>query len=373
MPLKVNIKKSFKDSKKPFQLDCAFEAENELVVFFGPSGAGKTATLQCLAGLNKPDSGNISVNGDTFYDSEKKIDLSPQRRHLGYVFQDYALFPHLSVAQNITFGLKGTTKWAKRAKVDEMIKLMRLEGLRDSYPSKISGGQRQRVALARALVTEPKILLLDEPLSALDSAVREKLRKDFLNIRNNFDITMILVTHNLEEAYQLGDKIVVFDQGKVLQVGTRDDVFFRPKNRTVARFVGAKNIFKGVVSDASNGHLAIDTPRFKAICDNNSDIKSGQEVGFCIRPEEVMVIRPDKEVSGNLKENLFKGEIVSTSHRGDSCLLQFKIDDIDVDRSFDFTIKLPVHSFKKLKLAEYPDAMISLKKQAIHVFDKEKE
>ena len=371
MPLKVAIKKSFKDSKKPFQLDCAFEAGNEMVVLFGPSGAGKTATLQCLAGLSRPDSGTITVNGDTFYDSEKKIDLSPQRRRLGYVFQDYALFPHLSVAQNITFGLKRVTKWAKRAKVDEMIKLMRLEGLRDSYPSKISGGQKQRVALARALVTRPNILLLDEPLSALDSAVREKLRKDFLTIRNNFDITIILVTHNLEEAYQLGDKIVVFDEGSVLQVGSRDDVFFRPKNRTVARFVGAKNIFKGTISDTSNGHLAIDTPRFRAICDKNNSLKVGQKVGFCIRPEDVMVIRPDKEVSSNLKENLFKGEIVSTSHRGDSCLLQFKIDDIDIDRSFDFTIKLPVHSLKKLKLAGFPNAVVSLKKQAIHVFDKE--
>lgn len=352
-------------------LDCAFEAGNELVVLFGPSGAGKSATLQCLAGLYRPDSGTISVNGAKFFDSETGVDLPPRKRNMGYVFQDYALFPHLTVAENIAFGLKGITRWAKRSKVDGMIKLMRLDGLADALPSKISGGQKQRVALARALVIEPKVLLLDEPLSALDSAVREKLRKDLLKIKEEFELTIILVTHNLEEAYQLGDKIVVFDQGRVLQSGNREEVFFHPADRTVARFVGAKNIFSGKVSRASNGHLVINSNRFQAITDVNSGFEVGETVGFCIRPEDVMVIRPDKELAGGLRENLFKGRIKSVSHRGDCCLLQFKIDDDNHDRDFDFIIKLPVHAFQKLKSISYPDVTVSLKKQAIHVFGME--
>lgn len=371
MSIQVNIQKKFINKGSKFDLDAAFDAANELVVLFGPSGAGKTATLHCLAGLIKPDAGTITIDDQAFFDSSARIDLSPQARRLGYVFQDYALFPHLTVAENIAFGLSRLTRWAKRAKVDEMIKLMRLDGLAASYPAQISGGQKQRVALARALVTEPKILLLDEPLSALDSAVREKLRRDLLTIKETFSLTMILVTHDLEEAYQLADRVVVFDQGKVLQVGDRDEVFFRPANRTVARFVGAKNIFTGRVGAASNGKTVIDTGRFETVVPADRKYEPDETVAFCIRPEDVMVIRPGKELGDGLKENVFRGRVVAVSHRGDSCLLQFKIEGGPDERKFDFTIKLPAHAYQKLELTKYPSVTISLKKQAIHVFGKE--
>lgn len=355
-----------------FTHQAKFSADKGSVVLFGPSGAGKSLTLNILAGLIKPDEGKINVDDQVFFDSDKKINLPPQRRQVGYLFQDYALFPHLTVAENIAFSLDRLTPWARRSKVEEMIKLMRLEGFENSYPAHISGGQKQRAALARSLVTEPRILLLDEPFSALDSAVREKLRRDLQTIKENFSLTMIIVTHNLEEAYQLADRVVVFDQGRILQVGSRDEVFFSPKNRTVARFVGAKNIFSGRVKESSGGVAVIDTGRFEAVTVVNGSINAGDEVEFCIRPENVMVIRPDKELGAGLKENLFRGQITTVDHRGDSCLLQFKIEGSEPQRrQFDFIIKLPAHAFQKLELHKYPSVTISLKKQGIHVFKRE--
>lgn len=370
MSISVKIKKRFFAGDSRFNLDAQFTADNEFVVIFGPSGSGKTVTLQCLAGLIKPDAGAISVDDRQFYSSETNIDLAPQDRHLGYVFQDYALFPHLNVAENIAFGLKGLTRWAQRSKVEEMLKLMRLDGLASVYPNEISGGQKQRVALARALITEPKVLLLDEPLSSLDSAVREKLRLDLKNIKKKFDITIIMVTHNLEEAYQLADRIVVYDQGKVLQVGSCENVFFQPQSRTVARFVGAKNIFNGHVSMIDNEDTTIDAGEFAVTIKSCPELSEGDNVGFCIRPEDVMIIRPDKVLGYGLKENLFPGHVVSVSHRGDSCLLQFKLEKGARRRDFDFTIKLPTHAYKKLELHKHPLITVSLKKQAIHVFSK---
>jgi len=362
--ISVDIQKKF----PKFNLQAKFTADCKMVVIFGPSGAGKSLTLQALAGLIKPDVGRIRVGNQTFFDSATGLNQPPRQRRIGYLLQEYALFPHLTVAENIAFGLKGLTRWARRSKVDEMVKLMRLQGLEDIYPAKISGGQKQRVALARALIIEPKVLLLDEPFSALDSAVREKLRLDLTQIKQQYDIPIIMVTHNLEEAYQLAEQMVIIDEGRVLQSGQGSDIFHHPKNRTVARFVGAKNIFTGQVSRIANNDTVVDTGRFEVTVRSRNKLEAGDKVGFCVRPEDIMIIRPDKVLGAGVKKNLFPGRVVGTSHRGDSCLLQFKLEKAVSDRDFDFTIKLPAHAYQRLELHKYPKITVSLKKQAIHVF-----
>ncbi|RSD34118.1 MAG: molybdate transport system ATP-binding protein [Methanohalophilus sp.] len=230
--IQVDIEKRYsgQEDAPDFNLDVNFTASNELVVLFGRSGSGKTTTLRCIAGLGKPDMGFIEVNGKVYFDSELKKNLSPQDRRPGYVFQNYALFPHMNVAKNITYGLKGRSDAAKEQRLYEMLELLHITGLQDQYPSQLSGGQKQRVALARALAPNPDILLLDEPFSALDMVVRMRLRERIHSIQEKLDIPVLFITHNPVEAFTLADKVVVLHEGSVQQEGRPEDVFYNPCN-----------------------------------------------------------------------------------------------------------------------------------------------
>lgn len=369
LDLKVNLK------LRDFEYAADFSIGNELTVVFGPSGAGKSLTLNILAGLVRPDNGLIRAGDRVFFDSEKRINLPPQERRVGYVFQDYALFPHLTVAKNISFGLSRPRGAEARRQVEEMLALMRLDRLGDSYPHQLSGGQKQRVAVARALVTEPSILLLDEPFSALDSAVREKLRHDIIKVKEGYDIPIVFVTHDLEEAYMLGDRIIVFDRGVVLQAGTRDEVFYRPASRTVARFVGAKNIFSGRVAETNGSSCIVAAERFNVTAPSGA-LQTGQAVDFCIRPEDIMIVRPDRDLSAALEANVFPTRIVSVSRRGATyqleMLLEKHVGDVpDKPEMFDFTIRLPAHAYQRLGLSLGGLTKISLKKPSIHLLPQE--
>ncbi|MEG0297595.1 MAG: ATP-binding cassette domain-containing protein [Clostridium sp.] len=212
--------------------------KGELVCFLGPSGCGKTTLLRIIAGLETMNSGSINVNGRDF------SNLSISERKIGFVFQNYALFPNLTIFENIAYGLvnKKLSKDEINIKVNNMLDMVGLTESKDKYPSQISGGQQQRVALARAIVLEPEILLLDEPLSALDAKVRESLRLEIKNLQKKIGVTMILVTHDQEEALTMGDKIVVFNEGKVMQVGTPEELYYSPQNRFTAEFIGTTNV-----------------------------------------------------------------------------------------------------------------------------------
>ena len=252
MSLLVEIEKQLGN----FHLDVRFQAETETLALLGASGCGKSMTLRCIAGIVKPDSGRIVLDGQVLFDSEQHIDLPPQQRGAGLLFQNYALFPNMTVEQNILCGLKAEkNRAARQARCAEMLRAMRLEKLARRYPAQLSGGQQQRTALARILVGNPRILMLDEPFSALDSYLREEVEGEVGSLLSGFDGTALLVTHNRDEAYRLCPEMVVLDSGRVLRTGHTRDVFADPRSVTAARLTGCKNILPCTRVDAHTVRL----------------------------------------------------------------------------------------------------------------------
>lgn len=233
MGLAVRLKKRVNG----FTLDAAWEIGDELAVLFGSSGAGKSMTLQMIAGLMMPDEGRVAIDGAALFDSARKINVPPHRRHVGYVFQDLALFPHMTVSGNIAYGANGAPKQERRQRVAQMIETFRLAGLEDKLPAEISGGQKQRVAFARALIRRPPVLLLDEPFSALDRPLRLEMQELLRDIRREFRVPIVLVTHDAAEARSLADTIIVYSGGRIAQQGPPAVVFTAPATDEVRRLV----------------------------------------------------------------------------------------------------------------------------------------
>ncbi len=349
-----------------FVLDVAFRTHNgEMLALFGPSGTGKSLTLRCVAGLLRPEAGRIVLNGRVLFDAAAGVDVPPRARRMGYVPQHYALFPHLTVADNIAYGLAGWPPARRRARVAEMVRLMRLDRLETRRPHQLSGGQQQRVALARALVTEPEVLLLDEPFAALDGPIRGRLQNELLAVQRRFHIPTLLVTHDLAEAYALSDRMAVLEGGRVLQVGPKDEVLRRPATRAVARFVGTKNIFDGRVVDATSEGVTIAWGNH-LIQTRATGPTVGQRVTFCIRPEEVMIVRPDRPLRPGLRENVLDGRLVREIDRGATHTLFFKADELS-GRDYDLEILLPHHARQRLGMTVGQAMAVSLKRRAIHV------
>jgi len=226
MGFSVCLKKRFGH----FILDISWEMDNELLVLFGPSGAGKSLTLQMIAGLIEPDEGFIHSGKKVLFDRESCVNIAPQKRSVGYMFQDRVAFPHMTVKENIAYGLTNGYKAEKERKVNEMISLFHLERVAQKYPGEISGGQKQRVTLARALIGRPDALLLDEPFSALDTVLRNEMRQLLRYIRQQFNTPIILVTHDIQEAYSMADKVVVYSGGRIAQIGAPTEIFQSPSS-----------------------------------------------------------------------------------------------------------------------------------------------
>lgn len=252
MSLEVTIAKRFEG----FTLHADFTAGNTAAAILGASGCGKSMTLRCIAGVVKPDSGRIVLDGRVLFDSEKGIDLPPQQRNVGLLFQNYALFPNMTVEQNILCALKKERDpAARKAACGSALRAMRLEELAHRLPSELSGGQQQRAALARILAGRPRILMLDEPFSALDSYLREEVEGEVGSLLSNFDGTALLVTHDRDEAYRLCREMIVMDSGEVLRAGTTKEVFADPRRLTAARLTGCKNILPCVRVDEHHVRL----------------------------------------------------------------------------------------------------------------------
>ncbi len=357
-----------------FTLNVAWEAGDEVVTLFGPSGAGKSLTLQCLAGLVRPDAGRVVVDGRTFDDTERGVHLSPQTRRLGYVFQGYALFPHLTVAENVGFGLRDLPREERRRRTREMLERLGLGEVAGRHPREVSGGQQQRVALGRALAPDPELLLLDEPLSALDAPLRRQLRGELARIIREWGKTVVLVTHDLAEAYQLGERLVVYEAGRVVQAAPKEELLLRPASETVARLVGMRNIVRGTVVKASPDRIEL-AWRGQTVEAVNSPAHpylppAGTPVAFFVRPEYVRLIRKDRPGPDPVHHmNLLHGTIVGEIDQGTAWSLLFRLDGSGEPSqgSYDLEIEIPKLVYEILEVGRDRRWSVSMHRGALQV------
>jgi molybdate transport system ATP-binding protein len=357
-----------------FTLDVAWAAGDEVVTLFGPSGAGKSLTLQCLAGLARPDAGRVVVNGRVFDDAAASVHLPPQARRLGYVFQGYALFPHLTVTDNVAFGLRGRPRAEQRRRTAEVLAQLGLGELAQRLPRELSGGQQQRVALGRAIAPDPAVLLLDEPLSALDAPLRRQLRAELRALIVGLRRTVVLVTHDLGEAYQLGDRLVLYEGGRVVQAGPKAVVVGRPDSERVARLIGLRNVVRGTVVKTApdrieiawRGHTveAVNSPTapFQA--------SPGTSVAFVVRPEHVRLIRKDRVGPDPVHHmNRLGGVIVEAIDHGTSWTLLFKIagPGAPSQGAYDLEIEVPYLVYEILDIRRDREWEVSMHRGALQV------
>lgn len=289
-----NIKKSFQEGEDVLESICLTAKKGEFVTLLGSSGCGKTTTLRIIAGLEQPDSGQVFLNG------KDVTSLEPNQRNVNTVFQNYALFPHMNVADNIGYGLKlkKTSKAEISRRVKEMLELVQLSGFEKRKPSELSGGQRQRVAIARALVNNPEVLLLDEPLGALDLQLRRAMQHELKRLQKKLGITFIYITHDQEEAINMSDTIAVMNHGRFEQIGTPDEIYNHPKTSYVAMFVGNANILTGVVesvdperTDGASDQITVRTDAGKVkVSMNNVNITAEPDKGYLPQKGEKVTI-----------------------------------------------------------------------------------
>ena len=281
--------------------------QGELVTLLGPSGCGKTTTLRLIAGFEFPTQGTIALDGKVINDEP------PHKRDMSMVFQSYAIFPHLSVYENMAYGLKvqRLPKSEVRERVAKAMALVELSGLENRAPNQLSGGQQQRVALARALVMEPKVLLMDEPLSNLDAKLREQMRTEIRRIQKRLGITSVYVTHDQVEAMTLSDRIVVMHEGKIEQIGPPTEIYRKPKTRFVADFIGRANFVEATVRDARDGHLVVDAlGTTMTVASPSESFKEGQTAMLVVRPEMVEIDHPGAQVEGIVRIANYLGNVV---------------------------------------------------------------
>ena len=316
MWLDLQVQRRLQAAGQDFVLDVSLQCTQRQVVLFGPSGAGKSLTLKAVAGLLRPGQGHVRLQGQTLFDAATAVDLPPQRRRLGYVFQDYALFPHLSVRQNVAFGLqKGwlNPRVGQRFDaVEQWLHASRTDTVGDLLPAQVSGGQRQRTALARALVTQPQALLLDEPFSALDKNLRLSMQVELKAIQRKLGVTTVFVTHDQGEALSMSDRVVVMSAGHVRQIGPPDEIYRRPQDPFVASFVGDVNILPGRYAGRDTSallELGGNTLRLPA---KRVQASIGDRLDVYVRPENVQLapLGPQALLSATVLTHVFQGDHV---------------------------------------------------------------
>ncbi len=345
-----------------FTLDVNFTCQSELTVLFGPSGVGKSLTVRAIAGLFVPQKGHVRVNGDVWFDSETGILVPPQQRKVGYVPQHYGLFPHMTVAENIAFGIRRVSQAERRQRVAEMLALMHLQGLEERYPRELSGGQQQRVALARALVIQPRVLLLDEALGALDPALREELQEQLRLVQQRYKLPVLLITHDLQEAYALASQLVVFEAGQVVQVGSQEDVFRHPATVNVARAVGMRNLFEGRVLRHTLDSTELVWPGGTLLV-SRVDFDVGQEIVFGFRPEDVLFVREQRPL--RQQHNIVDVKICEEHPTGFDHLLVLELVN---DPEVVIYARLPRVFMSNLGIRPGQRRRILIRRRTVHVF-----
>ena len=336
-----------------FDLAVEVEAADELVVLYGRSGSGKSLTLRAIAGLLRPRGGRIEIGGRSVFDAATGIDMPPQERRVGYVIQELALFPHLNVRRNVLIGLERDP--GAPARYEQLTALLSIEGFDERRPHQLSGGQQQRVALARALVRPSDVLLLDEPFSALDEALRSDLRAELLRLRSELQLSIVFVTHDLREAHLLADRIAVLDDGRVLQFGDRDEVFRRPTSRRVAELMGIANLFEGEIRGdrvvVAGLPLSASLPAAAAT----------PTVDVAIRAERCILRRVDPD--GELPENCFVASVTGDLAFGNTHTLQLEPEGVGPS----IAVEVASRPYEVLGIASQARWVVELPASDLHV------
>jgi len=347
--------------RAPIPLDAELAcAPGELLALVGPSGSGKSTILRCIAGLHAAAEGAIRCNGETWFDAAAAANRPVQARRIGFVFQNYGLFPHLSALENVAAALGGLTFAEREARARALLARVHLDGLERRKPAALSGGQQQRVAVARALARDPAVLLLDEPFSAVDQVTRRKLQQELARLRAELDIPMLLVTHDLDEARMLADRMVILHKGRTLQGGTPDEVMTRPASAAIARLVGLHNLFEGTLA-ADGGGLKLAWLGHKLEV-ARIEGKPGDRVSWVIPPEGVLLHRRERPSRGEA-ENPVAGTIQDCLRLGPFTQIRLVPDGGAEPLAF----SVPTHVAERNDIAPGTAARVTLLAESIHL------
>lgn len=360
--LDARIKKRFgSGNSHTLTIDVNVKAAGGVTVLFGSSGAGKTSILRAIAGIITPDEGRIRLGEDTYFDSAAGINLPMQQRKVGYVFQNHALFPHLTAEQNVLYGIRADSRSSAHEHAQELFSILGIQKIADRYPHRLSGGEQQRVALARALATDPLIMLLDEPLSAVDVATRSRLLEEISAIQRRSGIPFLYVTHNHREAARLGDTLIVIDEGKVVQEGIPLEIFNAPQTASVAKVVGTENLFVGKIlhHQFEDGTTTIDINSCLVEAPLNG-LPIGSRVTIGIRSEDIIISR--EHLTQTSARNVLQG------------VIKHMLSDVDktelvVFCGIDFKVSITPATVRMLKLEVGSPVFMLIKARAIHLLE----
>jgi molybdate transport system ATP-binding protein len=350
----------------PIPLDAALEcAPGEMLAMVGPSGSGKTTVLRAIAGLLRIGTGEIHSNGECWFDAQRGIHIETRRRRVGYVFQNYALFPHLSALHNVMEAMLDRPAAERESRARDVLARVRLAGLEDRVPAALSGGQQQRVAVARALAREPKVLLLDEPFSAVDRATRQRLYRELAELKRDLAMPVILVTHDLDEALMLADRLCVLHQGRTLQSGEPYAVMTRPESVEVAQLVGLRNVFRaGVVGhDEERGMTTIEWRGHQLEARLQMAFAPGTQVTWAIPQGHIVLHRRDRPSRGE-RENPVSGPVIECVSLGENVALTVAVNGPDRPPLF---LNIPAHVARRNDIAAGVEIGLSLLAEGIHL------
>ena len=345
--LEVCIKQKLKD----ITLDMAFCSSHKRVVLFGPSGAGKSTILKMIAGFMSPKEGFVKVRNRLYFDSANRINIAINSRKVGYLPQDYVLFPNMNIKRNLFYGRKFLDRREDNEEIELLLDKLEIRELLGNYPETLSGGQKQRVALARALLAKPTILLLDEPFSALHTPIRDNLRDLVVNIIEEFNLPTILVTHDLDEAYIFGEKIIIIDNGKLVEDGMKEEIFKKPKYIKTVKLLNIKNIWK--IKEVKEDRVITEVGLVFKV----DQSKLGKYVA--INPESVMIMRDDKIIDKKYGDNIFSAMITSIKFYE----RYVKVECLEEETSSFFLINLPIYVVEKLDLFKGKKLRVAIDKK----------
>jgi molybdate transport system ATP-binding protein len=352
-------------SERRFQLDVEFEVPPGFAILFGASGSGKTTTLKSISGIVRPDAGRISIDDELLFDSERGINLPIRRRGVGYVFQDLALFPHLTAIANVEFGMSNLPRTDRRRRADAMMEALQIPHIAGRKPREISGGEAQRVALARALSCEPRILLLDEPLSAIDEGTKLSIIADLKRINREMRLPILYVTHNRDEAISLGDRVIVFEQGLVVAQGLPIEVFGAPVTTSVARLTGTENIFSGRVAGKSEaaGTMTLEVSDGRGTCRVEvpfGNQAQGEHLTIAV-PSGDILLATEEPVATSLRNRL-RGRISAIEDKANRTL-------VSVHSGVTWNASVTRQAVQELGLTEGQDVWLAFKTHSCHLLD----